>query len=269
LKQQLEEERSKDEVLKLLAENEKEKIENYKNKYNQTKKLNATLLNKLKEREIHLNKDIINENEFLKKQINDNKSKTNELKSLIQKLNNEIEIFKKKVETIDNEEKIIKHENSILKNNLNLKEDIIKENNNKINEINIKYAEEKSKNNRLSLEIKELFYENKRLIGSQTIMPKSNKNVSNTNTYKTHTQNMKKAKKSSLFGTVLNSNKTKKKEYKSLNIRKVETMKKRNTNLLSIEDKKSYNKSDNESNNAHRLKIKNKLKSSDKVLNIV
>ena len=266
LKQQLDEERSKTEVLKLLAENEKEKIENYKNKYNQTKKLNATLLNKLKEREIHLNKEIINENEFLKKQLNENKSKTNELKLLIQKLNNEIEVYKKKIEKIDNEEKIIKNENSILKNNLNLKEDIIKENNNKINEINIKYAEEKSKNSRLSLEIKELFYENKRLISSQTLMPKSNKNVSFANTYKT--QNLNQVQRNSLFGTRLNFNKKRKEEHESLYIRKVETMKKMNTNRLLMEDKKSFNKSDNESNDAYKLKIKNKLKSSDKVLNI-
>ena len=268
LKQQLDEEKNKTEVLKLLAENEKEKIENYKAKYNQTKKYNATLLNKLKEKEIHLNKDIINENEILKKKLHENETNNHTLRLEIQKLNKEIETFKKKVQKIDNQEKIIKQENDILKNNLNLKEDIIKENNNIINEINTKYEEEKSKNSRLSLEIKELFNENKRLINSQTVIPKSNKNIISSSSGVYKISDVNKTRKSN-FGTVLNfkPEKNKKKGNKDSNIRKVETMKKTNKkNNLMLEDKKSLNKSDQVSND--NSSKNRKLKSSDKVLNI-
>ena len=260
LKQQLDEERSKTEVLKLLAENEKEKIENYKNKYNQTKKYNATLLNKLKERETAFNQDIINENNLLKKQLNENENKNNELKLEIQKLNKEIEAFKKEVEKIDNEEKIIMKENSILKNNLNLKDNIIKQNNNKLNEINIKYTEEKNKNHRLSLEIKELFYENKRLT-NQCVLPKSNKDVIHNDTPLKDTK-IAQNKKSKVYGTVLDLQLKNPKPNKKVVIRKVETMKLSQKKNINNEDKKSMNK------NKSETKYKeNKIKSSDKILN--
>ena len=56
----------------MLAENEKEKIENYKEKYHKTKQLNVKLINTLKEKDNNLNKEIKDENISLKTKIHNN-----------------------------------------------------------------------------------------------------------------------------------------------------------------------------------------------------
>ena len=65
-----------------------------KNKYNKTKQLNQTLMNKLKEKEFSINKEIKIENELLKKQLIDTENKNEELKQIIKKLNDEINTYK-------------------------------------------------------------------------------------------------------------------------------------------------------------------------------
>ena len=204
LNQQLDEEKNKSELLKILAENEKEKIENYKDKYNKTKKFNDTLLNKLKQKEKAASKELEDENYGLKKKIVENKNEIDELKNEIKKLRNEIESYQKEFKLIDIKEKSIIKENKELRNYLNEKEDIIRKNSNKLNEINLKYKEEKNKNQRLSLEIKELFYQNKRLKFDTNMLTKSNKDlneIQKTSNYKIDNKNFK--KKSKIFGTML------------------------------------------------------------------
>ena len=173
----MDEEKNKAEVLKILAENEKEKIENYKDKYNKTKKFNESLLNKLKEKEKYFNKELEGENIVLKNQIAENRDEIDKLKYEINKLSNEIESYKKEFKLIDSKEKSIIRENNELKNHLNEKDNIIRQNSNQLNAINLKYNEEKNKNQRLSLEIKELFYQNKRLKDDINIYSKSNKDI--------------------------------------------------------------------------------------------
>ena len=90
LKKLLDEEINKNEVLRLLSENQKEKHDIVKNKYNKTKKLNMTLMNKIREKKFSLNKEIKMENEALKKQLIETENKNEELKLIIQKLNDEI-----------------------------------------------------------------------------------------------------------------------------------------------------------------------------------
>ena len=97
LKHQLEEEKNKTEILRLLSENEKEKNENIKNKYNKAKKLNMDLINKLKERDINVNKEIKDENAFLKKQLIEKENIHEELRFEILRLNNEIELYRKEL----------------------------------------------------------------------------------------------------------------------------------------------------------------------------
>ena len=94
LKQLLDKEKNKNEILQILSENEKEKHDLVKNKYNKTKKLNITLINKIKEKEFSLNNEIKIENEALKKQLIDTENKNEELKQIIQKLNEEINSYK-------------------------------------------------------------------------------------------------------------------------------------------------------------------------------
>ena len=94
LKQSLDKEKNKNEILQILSENEKEKHELVKNKYNKTKKLNITLINKIKEKEYSINNEIKSENEVLKKQLIDTENKNEELKQIIQKLNEEINYYK-------------------------------------------------------------------------------------------------------------------------------------------------------------------------------
>ena len=127
LKQQLEEEKNKIEVLRILSENEKEKNENFKNKYNITKKLNLDLINKLKERKVNINKEIQDENISLKKQMIEKDNKTEELKFEIKRLNNEIELYRKELfKNSNNELKKLKNNfsakniNSTKDNNLHL-----------------------------------------------------------------------------------------------------------------------------------------------------
>ena len=67
LKEKLDEEKTKTEALKSIAEGEKENNDDFKEKYNTAKKLNSNLINKLKERDIAINKNIIKENNLFKK----------------------------------------------------------------------------------------------------------------------------------------------------------------------------------------------------------
>ena len=119
LKHQLEEEKNKTEILRLLSENEKEKNENIKNKYNKAKKLNMDLINKLKEREINVNKEIQDENTFLKKQLIEKENKHEELKFEIVRLNNEIELYRKEFFKNTGKELEQLGENSLSKNPIN------------------------------------------------------------------------------------------------------------------------------------------------------
>lgn len=123
LKQQLEEEKNKTEVLRILSENEKEKNANFKNKYNVTKKLNLDLINKLKERKVNINKEIQEENISLKKQMIEKDNKTEELKFEIKRLNNEIELYRKEIFKNSN------NELNLLKNHVSTKNIDIKKNN--------------------------------------------------------------------------------------------------------------------------------------------
>ena len=122
LKHQLEEEKNKTEILRLLSENEKEKNENIKNKYNKAKKLNLDLINKLKEREINVNKEIQDENTFLKKQLIEKENKHEELKFEIIRLNNEIELYRKEFFKSTDKELEQLGENSLSKNPTNNKD---------------------------------------------------------------------------------------------------------------------------------------------------
>jgi hypothetical protein len=77
------------------------------------------LINKLKEREINVNKEIQDENIFLKKQLIEKENKHEELKFEIVRLNNEIELYRK--ELFKNTDKEIEQlgENSLTKNPIN------------------------------------------------------------------------------------------------------------------------------------------------------
>ena len=177
LKEKLDEEKTKTEVLKLIAKNEKEKNDNYHTKFKTAKKLNGSLINKLKERDISISKAIKNESNLLKKQIVEKDKKIEELKGEIKNLNNEISTYKREIQKNNNKEKDYIKENSLLKENLSQKDSLIKISNNKLNEINLKYTEEKSKNQKLSLEIKELNLKNQRLIDERKRIPKSEKDL--------------------------------------------------------------------------------------------
>ena len=122
LKHQLEEEKNKTEILRLLSENEKEKNENIKDKYNKAKKLNMDLINKLKEREINVNKEIQDENTFLKKQLIEKENKHEELKFEIVRLNNEIELYRKEFFKSTDKELEQLGEDLLSKNPINNKE---------------------------------------------------------------------------------------------------------------------------------------------------
>ena len=156
LREKLDEEKTKTEVLKLIAENEKEKNDNYRAKFQTAKKLNGALINKLKERDISISKTLKNESNLLKKQVIEKDKKIDELKLEIKKLNNEIETFRREILKNNSKEKDYIKENNALKENLNQKENLIKISNNKLNEMIIKYNEEINKNKKLSLELKEL-----------------------------------------------------------------------------------------------------------------
>ena len=179
LKEKLEEEKTKTEVLQLIAENEKEKKENIKAKFQTAKKLNNSLITKLKERDISISKNIKNENNLLKKQITEKDKKISELKLEIKKLNGEIDTYKKEIQKNNMKEKDYFKENSLLKVNLSEKENIIKLSNNKLNEINVKYTEEKNKNQKLLIELKELNLKNQRLIDERKKIPKGEKDTFN------------------------------------------------------------------------------------------
>jgi hypothetical protein len=103
--------------------------------------------------------------------------KIEELKGEIKNLNNEISTYKREIQKNNNKEKDYIKENSLLKENLSQKDNLIKISNNKLNEINLKYTEEKSKNQKLALEIKELNLKNQRLIDERKRIPKSEKDL--------------------------------------------------------------------------------------------
>ena len=152
LKQLLDKEKNKNEILQILSENEKEKHELVKNKYNKTKKLNITLINKIKEKEFSLNNEIKIENEALKKQLIDTENKNEELKQIIQKLNEEINSYKN-------------NDNNEIKENKENKE--INESNeyniaiNPINEIRDEKFKSEKKNNDLLFQKKFTFQDKK------------------------------------------------------------------------------------------------------------
>ena len=102
LKQLLDEEKNKNEILQVLSDNQKERHELVKNKYDKTKKLNENLMNKIKEKEFAINKEIKLENEALKKQLIITENKNEELKKTIKKLNDEIIAYKNN-EKVENE----------------------------------------------------------------------------------------------------------------------------------------------------------------------
>ena len=139
LKQSLDKEKNKNEILQILSENEKEKHELVKNKYNKTKKLNITLINKIKEKEFSINNEIKSENEALKKQLIDTENKNEELKQIIQKLNEEINYYKTNTNKDNKENKENKELNESNEHNIAI---------NPINEIKEeKYKSEKKNNN--------------------------------------------------------------------------------------------------------------------------
>ena len=191
LKQQLEEEKNKTEVLRILSENEKEKNENFKNKYNKTKKLNLDLINKLKERKVNVNKEIQEENISLKKQMIEKDNKTEELQFEIKRLNNEIELYRKELfKNSNNELKQLKYNNISSKNIM-----ITKDNNlhlvSQINPKNQRFSmdvspskkpkEEKIskfhnfKANKKNSKLKPNFFNEKKSFGTVFINHKSNK----------------------------------------------------------------------------------------------
>ena len=118
LKQLLDEEKNKNVILQLLSENQKEKNEIEKNNYDKTKKLNITLMNKIKEKEFSMNREIKLENDALKKQLVDTENKNEELKKIIKKLNDEIDSYKNK-EKKDNKENNENSETKIQVNPIN------------------------------------------------------------------------------------------------------------------------------------------------------
>ena len=180
LKDALDEEKNKNDILKIVAENEREINDNIIAKFQTAKKLNNQLINKLKERDINISKGIKNENNLFKKQIAEKDKKIDELKNEIKKLNNDINSFKKEIQKKINKEKDYIKEKNILKENLNKEDIIIKESNTKINDMNLKYNEEKNKNLKLSEEIEELNLINQKLIEEEKKkIPKRGKEKNN------------------------------------------------------------------------------------------
>ena len=152
LKQLLDKEKNKNEILQILSENEKEKHELVKNKYNKTKKLNITLINKIKEKEFSLNNEIKIENEALKKQLIDTENKNEELKQIIQKLNEEINSYKNNDNNEIKENKEIKEINESNEYNIAI---------NPINEIRDEKFKSEKKNNDLLFQKKFTFQDKK------------------------------------------------------------------------------------------------------------
>ena len=172
LREKLEEEKTKNEVLKLLAENEKAKNDNFHTKFQTAKKLNGELISKLKERDISISKNIINESKQIKQQFAEKDKKIEELKLEIKKLYNEIDIYKKEANKNVNKEKDYIKENTILKDSLNKKDILIKESNDKLDNLNNKYINAKNQNKRLTLQLKELNLRNLKILGDKKRIPK-------------------------------------------------------------------------------------------------
>jgi len=252
LKHQLEEEKNKTEILRLLSENEKEKSENIKNKYNKAKKLNMDLINKLKEREINVNKEIQDENTFLKKELIEKENKHQELKFEIVRLNNEIELYRK--ELFKNTDKEIEQlgENSLSKNPINNKDNSTSS----VSLINIdkqRYSVEISHNKRLREERNSISkFQNLKLlnktpkISSKKFFNKKNNKVFGTFFSKSNKKNNNDIKKNQISNTI---------------------------NVKSTFDKRTGNKYKNLINTHFEknktLINKTKNKSSDKVIKIV
>ena len=181
LKQLLDEEKNKNEILQLLSDNEKEKNELMKNKYNKTKKLNENLINKIKEEEFSINKELKLENDALKKQLIETENKNDELRKKIQKLNNEINSYKnnEKKEINQNEENNRNIENNTKINPINnIKEDKFRsEKKNYLGMFQNSVIEDK-KNPRLSIQIsKPIFHADLVKPTDKNMVPKSNKDI--------------------------------------------------------------------------------------------
>ena len=181
LKQLLDEEKNKNEILQLLSDNEKEKNELMKNKYNKTKKLNENLINKIKEEEFSINKELKLENDALKKQLIETENKNDELRKKIQKLNNEINSYKnnEKKEINQNEENNRNIENNTKINPINnIKEDKFRsEKKNYLGMFQNSVIEDK-KNPRLSIQIsKPTFHADLVKPTDKNMVPKSNKDI--------------------------------------------------------------------------------------------
>ena len=168
LREKLDEEKTKSEALKIIAEDEKEKNDNFKDKYNTAKKLNTNLINKLKERDIAINKNITKENNLLKKKLEEQEKKIEELKNEIKSHISEIDKYKIEIKKFSIKEKENIREKITVFEELKKKDILLKGYNKKIETIKKMYEEEKNKNKNLTIEIKELNFKFKRIMEDNT-----------------------------------------------------------------------------------------------------
>ena len=173
LKEKLEEERQKSEVLQLITANVKEKIENLKNKYHSAKKLNTSLINKLKERDVNVSKQFEKENIKLKNELDIKIKSIEELNNKIKKLYNDIDNYKKENKKMYDREKVNNEEKDKLREIINTKDNEIKETNTKIKDLNNKYEESVNKNIKLEKDINELNAKYNDILNSKNNSPKT------------------------------------------------------------------------------------------------
>ena len=173
LKEKLEEERQKSEVLQLITANVKEKIENLKNKYHSAKKLNTSLINKLKERDVNVSKQFEKENIKLKNELDIKIKSIEELNNKIKKLYNDIDNYKKENKKMYDREKVNNEEKDKLREIINTKDNEIKETNKKIKDLNNKYEESVNKNIKLEKDINELNAKYNDILNSKNNSPKT------------------------------------------------------------------------------------------------
>ena len=107
LQEKLDEEVTKTEVLKMIAENEKQKIEKIINKYKSAKDINNELINKLKEKDLNFSQKLNEEINNLKKNneliITNSEKEKNELKKEIKNKDNIIQELNVKIKELKNE----------------------------------------------------------------------------------------------------------------------------------------------------------------------
>ena len=280
LKQLLDEEKNKNEVLQILSENQKEKHELVKNKYDKTKQLNATLMNKIKEKEFSINKEIKLENEALKKQLVETENKNEELKKTIKKLNEQILTYKNN-ENKENDEN--KDTNENIENNLEV---------NPIN--NIKGEKNKSekknyiglfpnniiqnkKDPRYSVQISKLGYSSglSKKFSEKITIPKSNKDLILPQNDQDKL-NLLKEKKSKIFNSLhvrpsknMNSASKKIPTNKTSNNLPINEFRSIKTDLNLNNSDLNKGDSDQELENKIKIQRRNKRESSEKVLRIV